>query len=480
MKKILAIAAVAALTAGVSAYAANPFSDVSTSDWAYQAVSDLSDQGIVEGYPDGTFKGQQNMTRYELAQIIARLMAKEDQLNAEQKATVDKLAAQYADELANLGVRVANVEKKLGNVSFTGTAQFSYEKDFEFTPEKTKYKAKKANSEELEDKDGYNLKTKFSDKYEGNMKLNAKAKVNDQVTVMGRLKAGLNFQKTEKATEVKMDKLHVVYTPTKNFSIDAGRTGVTLGGGAWYDDNFTGVVAKASFDRVNLSAGYGRFTGVGLKFIGFNDKSEWKKPEVNVDAPFWFVKGDATIAEKINVGAFYLSSVDKLAMHEIVKDKKITIEKATKADIDDKKAQKASFWGVNAEVEVANGLKLGGEYVWNRTDLGKDINAYRTFKSFGLTYGELDTDKVGSFEVAARYYDKDRCSYYGGSGANYADYLGYCIGTKLWEVSADVAVMPAMDLKVYYTFNVKVKDEIEGIHEVKVDNVFGLKLNYAF
>ena len=49
MKKILAIAAVAALTAGVSAYAANPFSDVSTSDWAYQAVSQLSDQGIVEG-----------------------------------------------------------------------------------------------------------------------------------------------------------------------------------------------------------------------------------------------------------------------------------------------------------------------------------------------------------------------------------------------------------------------------------------------
>ena len=45
MKKILALAAVAALTAGVSAYAANPFSDVSTDDWAYQAVSDLSDQG---------------------------------------------------------------------------------------------------------------------------------------------------------------------------------------------------------------------------------------------------------------------------------------------------------------------------------------------------------------------------------------------------------------------------------------------------
>ena len=88
MKKILAIAAAAALTAGVSAYAANPFSDVSPDDWAYQAVSDLSDQGVVEGYPDGTFKGERNMTRYELAQVIARLMAREDQLNAEQLPSV--------------------------------------------------------------------------------------------------------------------------------------------------------------------------------------------------------------------------------------------------------------------------------------------------------------------------------------------------------------------------------------------------------
>ncbi len=85
MKKILAIAAVAALTAGVSAYAANPFSDVTPNDWAYQAVEDLSEQGVVEGYPDGTFKGERNITRYEMAQIIARMLAKEDQLNADRE-----------------------------------------------------------------------------------------------------------------------------------------------------------------------------------------------------------------------------------------------------------------------------------------------------------------------------------------------------------------------------------------------------------
>ena len=92
MKKLTVLSAALLIACDASAMAANPFSDVSPDDWAYQAVSDLSSQGVVEGYPDGTFKGERNMTRYELAQIIARLMAKEDQLNADQKATLDKLA----------------------------------------------------------------------------------------------------------------------------------------------------------------------------------------------------------------------------------------------------------------------------------------------------------------------------------------------------------------------------------------------------
>ena len=97
--------------------AANPFADVDTSSWAYQAVCQLSDQGVVDGYPDGTFKGDKNVSRYELAQIIARLMAKEESLNDSQKAAVRKLSAEYAGELQSLGVRVKELEKKTGNLS---------------------------------------------------------------------------------------------------------------------------------------------------------------------------------------------------------------------------------------------------------------------------------------------------------------------------------------------------------------------------
>lgn len=119
MKHCLLKTAMAALfaTAAFTVSAANPFADVDTSSWAYQAVSQLSDQGVVEGYPDGTFKGDKNVSRYELAQIIARLMAKEDSLNDSQKAVVQKLSAEYADDLQNLGVRVKELEKKTGNLS---------------------------------------------------------------------------------------------------------------------------------------------------------------------------------------------------------------------------------------------------------------------------------------------------------------------------------------------------------------------------
>lgn len=104
-------------TAAFTVSAANPFADVDTSSWAYQAVSQLSDQGVVDGYPDGTFKGDKNVSRYELAQIIARLMAKEGSLNDSQKAAVRKLSAEYAGELQSLGVRVKELEKKTGNLS---------------------------------------------------------------------------------------------------------------------------------------------------------------------------------------------------------------------------------------------------------------------------------------------------------------------------------------------------------------------------
>ncbi len=116
MKHAFLKAAIAACfaCAAVTVSAANPFTDVSADDWAYQAVASLSDEGVIDGYPDGTFRGDKHVTRYEIAQIVARLMAKEDTLNASQKETLAQLSSQYANELKDLGVRIAELEKKRG------------------------------------------------------------------------------------------------------------------------------------------------------------------------------------------------------------------------------------------------------------------------------------------------------------------------------------------------------------------------------
>jgi hypothetical protein len=118
MKKSLVLAMAIAMGISASCAAANPFSDVPAGHWAYGSIAKLAAAGIVDGYGDGTYRGDRLMTRYEMAQIVARAMAK--------GANVDRLASEFADELDSLGVRVAKLEKKSDNVKITGEGRFSY------------------------------------------------------------------------------------------------------------------------------------------------------------------------------------------------------------------------------------------------------------------------------------------------------------------------------------------------------------------
>ena len=258
MKKILALAAVAALTAGVSAYAANPFSDVSPDDWAYQAVSDLSVQGVVEGYPDGTFKGERNMTRYELAQIVARLMAKEDQLNAEQQATLDKLAGEYADELANLGVRVSNLEKKVGNLYWSGDARMRYQD--------------KGNN---------------ADAWNGRIRLNVKGQVNESTYVQGRFLNEMDF-KGNGDSNTTMDQLYVNHNFSKEVAVRLGRQPIAFGNqGGWLinpNKGYDGAQASYKNGKLALTTGFGQLNAtkkVGDKVVG----------TAAADKDFYFAQG---------------------------------------------------------------------------------------------------------------------------------------------------------------------------------------------
>lgn len=131
MKKTLVSALTTALVVGAASTtfaAANPFSDVPADHWAYDAVSQLAADGVIEGYGDSTFRGDRNITRYEMAQMVARAMAKND-VSAADKAMIDKLAAEFADELNSLGVRVANLERNADMVKWNGKLEYTYTRD---------------------------------------------------------------------------------------------------------------------------------------------------------------------------------------------------------------------------------------------------------------------------------------------------------------------------------------------------------------
>ena len=438
MKKILALAAVAALTAGVSAYAANPFSDVSTDDWAYQAVSDLSDQGVVEGYPDGTFKGERNMTRYELAQIIARLMAKEDQLNAEQQATLDKLAGEYADELANLGVRVSNLEKKVGNLYWSGDARMRYQD--------------KGNN---------------TDNWDGRMRINVKGQVNDATYVQGRLVSNMNF-KGDQTADTYMDQVFVNHNFGKDVAVRLGRQPIVFGnqGGWLYGDakGYDGAQVSYNNGKLALTTGFGQLNTSGAALLDSKKDKDGNEVLDNIgqDRDFYFAQGayDFGVA-KLNA--------DYIATKKVAADK-----------------QNQEIYGVGLNVPIQK-FNVFGEYYKNTT-----VSDYDTAWNAGLSYGKADWKKVGSWDLSVAYNDVDKGVYFGGTGLQ-TSALGLLNTTlqngkdnkkvhvdgdsnvTFWNAIANVTLQKNVQLHAEYAFDV---DTEKG--EQKADDSWTVSLNYKF
>lgn len=213
-KRLLKTAIATALTVAFAVPAfANPFSDVPAKHWAYDAVSKLAQDGIVDGYGDGTFQGDKTMTRYEMAQIVAKAMNKN--LNADQKATVDQLSKEFATELNNLGVKVDGLQDQVDNmVKVSGDARIRY-----------------FNTEDSKDVTDYRARVSFDGKISDNLKFNA------------RLSSG-NALVDGKANGVALD--------TANVSFDAlgltntvGRQDLKLGSGYLIDDQMTGFATQA-------------------------------------------------------------------------------------------------------------------------------------------------------------------------------------------------------------------------------------------
>jgi len=232
MKKTLVSALTTALVVGAASTtfaAANPFSDVPADHWAYDAVTQLAADGVIEGYGDTTFRGQQNITRYEMAQMIAKAMARTD-VSASDKALIDKLAAEFSDELNNLGVRVSNLERNADNVKWNGQARYRYW------------------SQRYEQKDG---STKKQNNDQLNFRLEPSAEVNQNWHVNARIDAFTDPSKDTDAT-VKLARVWA-QGDYKNFQVKLGKLPFfsTETAGMLFDDQFSG--AQVTFGK-NLKA----------------------------------------------------------------------------------------------------------------------------------------------------------------------------------------------------------------------------------
>ena len=117
MKRYSIALAIAVLIAFAAPVLANPFADLPFSHWAYDAVKKLTDRGIMTGMPDGTFKGEKKVSRYELAAVLARALdavgTRRGGIDAADLKTLEKLIIEFADELALLGVKVTALEDEL-------------------------------------------------------------------------------------------------------------------------------------------------------------------------------------------------------------------------------------------------------------------------------------------------------------------------------------------------------------------------------
>ena len=381
MKKSLVLAMAMALGVTASAYAANPFSDVPAGHWAYDSISKLAAAGVIEGYGDTTFGGDKLMTRYEMAQIVAKAMAK--------GANVDKLAAEFADELDNLGVRVANLEKKADNVKITGNIRTRLQ-DF--------------HDGSLKDAQTYDLRTR----------LFINGQINEDWSYTGMIENVQDFGDSDGEETTKFQRAYVA-GKVGGLKVEAGRNHRVLADNNVYGNRVDGVKVAYGKD-VKLTAEYGKMAS-GSETTGAAAALASSKADkyyavglaanvagVALDVNYIDVKGDAD-----------LKALEKMTLGE---DNQI--------------------WTIGAKYKVTKDLGLNAMYL--KGDLENksgDDDGYVV----GLTFKGASAAKAGSWGMYANYYDQSSATYvHHGMTTDAANDLWKKGGFKGWNFGAKYAI----------------------------------------
>ena len=404
MNKKLVASLVATMAVGATAFAANPFVDVPSDSWAYNSVVELANSGIIQGVDGVHFQGERNITRYEAAEIVAKAMAHEDRANAEQRALINRLADEFSDELNNLGVRVSNLEDRVGNVKLTGDARVRYMKQ------------------------GQTLKNDDSWQFRG--RLRANAKINDRAYAVLGTEYNTNFGNHTHASasassagrdHFYVDRAYVNYALDNGHKWNAmvGRYDYELGNnmGLIYGNNFDGAQLKFADNKMAATVGYGKFKEGTL-----NDS---KTAYGELEGFF----GGGSVAGSA-VGVYYNDFNASSGVS----------------------AGDAKVWGAYASLNFAKKFNLKAEAY--RVNYDKASVADADGFAAKLKYGKAKFDTPKSWDLWVNYINiEDGAADDSGTGSwrtNVND-------TKGWAAGADYTFAKNAQLQVFQTFDTKIE-----------------------
>lgn len=415
MKKSLTLAIAMALGITASAYAANPFSDVPQGHWAYDSVAQLVAEGVVDGYPEGNFDGNKLMTRYEMAQIVAKAMA--------QGANVDKLAAEFADELDNFGVRVAKLEKGADAVKITGEVRWHYaDMDIQNNPDGEWESGKSGNEHKLRSR------------------IWIQGAINDDWTYTGMIQ---NIQDFDNETGDEDVKFKRAYVEGKIGGLDvlAGRYNAFLVNGNLYDEHADGIELSYGKD-VKLTGFYMKPTDQNSAYY-FNEDIFGRTSSFNLEyGKAWGAKVDATIGV-----------VKATAGYTVFKDgQQVDYYNGEVSEFGGKQKDN-KIWNVGVAFDVVKELKLTADYLKSNTEM---VEAYEEkFDGddgyiIGLNFKGAKANEPGSYGIYANYYDQARGTviahtmngFYGNNG-----FKGYMIGANYTFAKNIVGAIEWYDLE---------------------------------
>ena len=397
------------------AFAANPFVDVPSDSWAYKSVVELADAGIIQGVDGSYFQGERNITRYEAAEMVAKAMAHMDKASVEQRALINKLADEYADELNNLGVRVSGLENRVGNVKLSGDARIRFQHQDTSSEASTGYK-----------KDA---------SWDYRVRVRANAKVNDRTTVTyGISTDDINFADNGAASDngnIFTDDAKVDYNfGGDHWNLSVGRTDTyVLGGenayGFQYGDVFDRAELKYTNDHFVATAGYGKF----------------KAGDTVEDAA---VAGNGLLGVKTGYGELEGFFGGGRAAGSAVGVYYNDFNGINGFKADDLWGAYASLnfgkWNALANYEKINNDVTNDPEVW----IGK------------LTYGSADSDARGSWDAWVEYINSDKGALLGGATNSWRD-DSVLDNVKSWGVGIDYTLAKNVILTAAQTFGTQTK-----------------------